>query len=287
MDPSILKAQITKYAPPDAQQILASAGVRDEHVFPVPVVLSTKPTLVGYYRLLLGLPQKTFYGTGTGMGQFKSMETRGLLTEVQKDRLPDFCEAMGQSLADLVRQISPMVTPRDVVELALLTIGSQFQGGQNNTIGKQAIEGVYLAIGEIVEGYTTARDSKRITVRNPLDHTFTITLAGDPDVRIEEVDGMTPVRKVAIEVKGGTDRSNAHNRAGEAEKSHQKAKGQGFPELWTIITQKGLDMKQLRIESPTTTVWFDTAQVLARLGPDWEDLKRRVTHQVGIPLPPT
>jgi len=46
---------------------------------------------------------------------------------------------------------------------------------------------------------------------------------------------------VAIEVKGGTDVSNAHNRAGEAEKSHTKAKGKGFRDFWTIISKKGLD----------------------------------------------
>ena len=33
--------------------------------------------LVGYYRLLLGVPQKTFYASGTGMSQFKSMEEDG------------------------------------------------------------------------------------------------------------------------------------------------------------------------------------------------------------------
>lgn len=82
VDPRVLKEQIAAYAPADAQQLLAVAGVRDEYIFPTPVVLEAKPTLVGYYRLLLALPQETFYGVGTGMGEFKSMETRGLLTRV-------------------------------------------------------------------------------------------------------------------------------------------------------------------------------------------------------------
>ena len=56
IDPNELKAQITHYVPADVQQILATAGIRDEHVFPVPIVLETAPYLVGYYRLLLGLP---------------------------------------------------------------------------------------------------------------------------------------------------------------------------------------------------------------------------------------
>jgi XcyI restriction endonuclease len=64
VDPNELKTQLMTYVPADVQQILAAAGVRDEHVFPTPIILETQPTLVGYYRLLLGVSQKSFYGTG-------------------------------------------------------------------------------------------------------------------------------------------------------------------------------------------------------------------------------
>ncbi|MGH9900388.1 MAG: XcyI family restriction endonuclease [Pyrinomonadaceae bacterium] len=100
IDPAKLKAQIIKYVPSDAQQILASAGIRDEHIFPVPIVLETAPTLVGYYRLLLGVPQKTFYGTGSGMGRFKSMEAKGSINDPQRENLDTFCEEMGGALAE-------------------------------------------------------------------------------------------------------------------------------------------------------------------------------------------
>jgi hypothetical protein len=72
-DPNTVKRQLSAYVPADVQKLLAAGGVQDEHVFPVPVVLEAKPTLIGYYRLLLGIPQKSFYGAGTGMGQFKNM----------------------------------------------------------------------------------------------------------------------------------------------------------------------------------------------------------------------
>ena len=58
--PRRLKTEIGKYVPQEAQRILAAAGIRDEHVFPTPLILKAKPTLVGYYRLLLGSPQKSF-----------------------------------------------------------------------------------------------------------------------------------------------------------------------------------------------------------------------------------
>jgi len=90
--------------------------------------------------------------------------------------------------------------------------------------------------------------------------------------------------KVAIEVKGGTDISNAHNRAGEAEKSHQKARKFGFPEFWTVISRQGLELQKLQSESPTTNHWFDVTEVLARKGTDWEDFRQRLAGAVGIPL---
>src|SRR5207253_3205214 len=105
INPKQLKEELTGFVPKDAQRILAKAGIRDEHVFPTPVILETAPTLVGYYRLLLGVPQKSFYGGGTGMGVFKSMEMRGTLTSRQQGALNDFCRAMCPALAELVRQL--------------------------------------------------------------------------------------------------------------------------------------------------------------------------------------
>src|SRR5260370_35505648 len=76
LDQKTVKEELAQYVPGDAQKILAAAGVRDEHVFPVPAVIEKKPSLVGYYRLLLGSPQKTFCAVPTGMGRFTSMASR-------------------------------------------------------------------------------------------------------------------------------------------------------------------------------------------------------------------
>jgi XcyI restriction endonuclease len=122
VDPDEVKRELSIYAPRDAQQILAGAGIRDEEVFPTPVVLKVKPTLVGYYRLLLGVPQKHFYATATGMGPFKVVEARGILSTRTELLLPQFCGAMSEGLAELVRRISPAVTQRDIDELPLLVV---------------------------------------------------------------------------------------------------------------------------------------------------------------------
>jgi hypothetical protein len=112
-----------------------------------------------------------------------------------------------------------------------------------------------------------------------------ITQATDPDIRIQEEFDQGKLRsKVAIEIKGGTDNSNVHNRAGEAEKSHQKAKNLGFLDFWTIISKTGVNLQKLKEESPTTNKWFDVAQVLARDGPDWEEFRSHFVDVTGIPI---
>lgn len=284
IDPSITKQQILAYVPADAQKILAAAGIRDEHVFPVPAILEKKPALIGYYRLLLGFSQKQFYRKGTGMGPFKGMETRDLFNPKKRPDIESFCVVMAGNLADLVRQISPAITARDVSELPLLTLGGQLYGSNNNAIGKQATLDVFLSVVEIVKQFIVSQDSNKIILNNASKRKVVIALSGDPDIRIqEEFDG--ELRNIlAIEIKGGTDVSNAHNRAGEAEKSHRKAKNQDFRDYWTIISLAGVDLSMLQQESPTTTSWFDVAQVLAREGPYWERFRSRFAGAVGIPL---
>jgi hypothetical protein len=281
LDQNQIKKELAQFVPGDVQQILAGAKIRDEYIFPVPLILQAKPSLIGYYRLLLA-PQKSFYDGATGMALFKSMEKTGSATAVQIANLPEFCAAMAVPLSELVRQI-PNISDRDVRELPLLTFGSQLQGANNTLIGKKAMEDVFLVISEIVAKYTVKKDSNKLGIINSAKRKVLITLSHDPDVRIEEqVEGGVQ-QTLAIEVKGGTDVSNAHNRAGEAEKSHVKAKRAGYPEFWTIISTKGLNLGKLKAGSPTTNHWFDIAEVLSRSGPGYESFKNRLVKAVGIP----
>lgn len=286
LDPNLIKEQLSLFVPADVQRILAKAGLRDEHVFPIPAVLEAKPSLVGYYRLLLGASQKAFYRSETGMGAFKSMEEFGTLNAAQLARLQDFCRAMVASLADLVRKI-PEMTDRDLRELPLLTFGAQLQGSHNTRIGENAMKDVFLAIADIVDKCIVERGTKKLVVKNSTGRIVTITRSSDPDVSVVENIGQQVHHKVAIEVKGGLDVSNVHNRAGEAEKSHLKAKAKQYKDFWTIISKKRMPMEKLRAESQTTTEWFDLGELLARKGPDWEDFRARVSGAVGIPLSDT
>jgi len=215
VDPAAVKLELTIHVPADVLMLLAATGMRDEHVFPVPSVLRHSPTLVGYYRLLLGASQKSFYSPATGLSRFRSMEVRGSLNAAQGAALPEFCTAMCQELAEMVRQIVPTITYRDLSELPLLTLGAQLQGANNKIIGREATDGVFLTIAEIVQPYVEERTSTTLLVRNASGRAVHIVLASDPDISlIEESDGVRR-NKVAIEIKGGTDKSNAFNRTGK------------------------------------------------------------------------
>lgn len=276
VDPAGVSEGLSQYAPAAARKILAAAGLRDEHVFPTPSILKAKPTLVGYYRLLLGSPRKTFYASATGMSQIQSMETRGTLTAEQEAILPAFCQEMGKVLGDLVAQLSPTVTRQDLLELPILTLGQQFQGGRNNTIGKEATDGVFRSINAYLDQLITSRAAGKITTGH-----CTIALGSDPDIRVEERTATGLIRKVAMEIKGGADTSNEHNRAGEAEKSHIHAAQAGYPERWTIIHMKGRDIAKIKSHSPSATAWFDAAEILAQQGPDWDDFCQRLSQEIG------
>lgn len=216
-DPGEIKRQLAAYVPTDVQRSLAAAGIRDEHIFPTPHLLEMQPSLIGYYRLLLGVPQKTSYGSGTGMSIFRRMEIAGTINDRQRAALPEFCATMAIALAELVRKTAPALTPRDVTELPLLILGSQFQGGNNNSIGQAAIKGVFLSIVEITKDMLTSQTATELRLTTPSGRSFVIALASDPDVSVREVLPDNVKNRLSIEVKGGADRSNIYNR-GESRK---------------------------------------------------------------------
>ncbi len=282
VDPTVVARELGGLAPAPARNVLAKAGVRDEHVFVTPAILRARPTTLGYYRLLLGVSKKAFYTAATGLSRFKAMEEKDLLREPLEAELPALCKAMNATIAELVTQLSPTVTRSDVEQLPLLTLGAQLDGGWRNGIGKAATADVFLAIRELVEPYITSETETTLVVENAAGRGVRVVLASDPDVAItEEFPAGADQLNVALEIKGGTDRSNAHNRAGEAEKSHQKVRN-AARDFWTIIAMKGVQKKQLATESPTTRRWYDVAEVLGRAGGDWERFKNDLKGAIGI-----
>lgn len=94
-----------------------------------------------------------------------------------------------------------------------------------------------------------------MVIENSSGRMVLVEFFSDPDVRITEKlpSAVRPI--VSIELKGGTDFSNIHNRLGEAEKSHQKARNRGFFEFWTVV-RVDIDETAAKQESPTTSRFF-------------------------------
>lgn len=286
VDPNVLSSEIQNYVPAQARQALQAAGIRDEHVFALPVVLKHQPTLLGYYRLLLGVSQKQFYHARTGMQLFKAMETENDIRPAALPRLGELCSCLNEAMAEMITGIDGGVTPADVEQLPLLMLGTQLDGSWRTQIGSRATKDVFAAIKDIIDAkgtsYKESEDGNSLTLLNSAGRKTTIALAADPDVVVVEEVGGVAFTKVAIEIKGGTDQSNAHNRAGEAEKSHLKALQGGAGDFWTIISIAGMDASVLRRESPTTRRWFDVTEIQRREGPAWNELGSAILMAVGI-----
>src|SRR5947209_6194558 len=76
LDLRTVNDQLDQLAPAGDLRQLASRGIRGEFVFALPAILTTKPNLLGYYRLLLGYSQKEFYQKSK-LARFERLESNG------------------------------------------------------------------------------------------------------------------------------------------------------------------------------------------------------------------
>lgn len=286
MNISDIDKQLATFVPGKDLSLLAQYGLRAELLFPVPIILEQNPYLLGYYRLLMGYSQKEFYGNdkGFGVGYFKSMEEKGKTSTTAAADISELCLAFSEVASELLRGIETLKPSRELLDdLALLTVGPQLRGGANNQRGTAGIVQVFEIIKNIV-GHTAinVRDNS-ILLENATGRKVFIEFAPDPDIIIREE--MTPNNFrniVAIEIKSGTDISNIHNRIGEAEKSHQKARRQGYTECWTVVNVTRLDMEKAKAESPSTDRFYSLVLLADGDSEEYLDFKQRVLSLTAI-----
>ncbi len=286
MNISMIDQELAEFVPPADLATMAHHGLRGELLFPVPAILTANPYLLGYYRLLMGYSQKEFYGSDKGfkVGYFKGMEAKGVISKTAAPDLSLLCSAFCASGSFMLTGLGHFNLNRGLLDsLTLLTVGPQLRGGANNKRGSDGIVLVFAIIKEIVDHAIVQIDSLAIELVNAAGRKVMIEFAADPDLIIREQISPGIFRElVAIEIKSGTDISNVHNRIGEAEKSHQKAKGRGFTECWTVHNVKRLDMKTAHKESPSTNRFYSLERLGERAGPEYEDFKTRVVSLTGI-----
>lgn len=284
VDASTLRDDLSRVAPPRGLALVQGTGVRDEEVFATPSLLRAAPGTLAYYRLLLGISQKAFYTGKSGLTPFKSMEGRQVVSSAADPMLDDLCVLLNEAMSDLLHALPIESLRRDVDQLPIMALGAQADGSWRTQIGSKATQQIFEAMKQIVrsQNHLFTETDVSITVVNNSQREVTLALAPDPDVVIRESFGTSSEYKAAIEIKGGTDYSNVHNRAGEAEKSHAKAIASGAGACWTIIDLRGVDMARLRSESTSTREWIDLTEVLKQNGPSWDRLGQITRSAMGI-----
>lgn len=283
-DITALDAELAVFVGSDRLKAVARFGLRGEVFYPVPILLRANPQLLGYYRLLYGFSQKKFYNRREApFRRFLAMEERGVIRAEQDDELPALCRGLIETASFLIDGLDQLDT-RVVHELQLLTVGPLFRGSRNTDLGKAAVGLVFNLIkGVIQPRYVEHIADQEIRLTNASGRTVRIKFSADPDIAVSEFTGETERRKVAIEVKGGTDVSNRLNRLGEAEKSHLKAQRKGFTEFWTIAAVSA-SWSEVQANSPTTTSFF-VLQAIAEIGtPGHEAFKEQLGSILGISL---
>ncbi|MCF6287574.1 MAG: XcyI family restriction endonuclease [Candidatus Hydrogenedentes bacterium] len=276
--------ELADTAPSDSLKALAGNGLRGELLFAVPCVLSKNPRLLGYYRMLLGHSKKLFYTSETGLAAFKRMEEGGTLSDATVSRLDELCRRLNESASTLMEGLGQKRLSKELLDdLTLLTLGPQLRGGENVKKGITAINTVFDVIHDIVREHANTTETNKIALTNAAGRKVTIQFSPDPDIVIrEEMSGGGYREIIAIEVKGGTDFSNIHNRIGEAEKSHQKACERGFVECWTVVNVPQMDTKMAHQESPSTDRFYNIEAISAGVGEEYTDFKNRIIGATGI-----
>lgn len=286
-----LDLELNQYVPTRRLRELAGLNLRGEVLYPVPYLLEVNPQLLSYYRLLLCFSDKEFYDD-TGLSMFRSME-KGRKHDRHLLHLPALCRALIQATEQLVDGLGlANITPRLLDNLQVMTIGAQLRGSRNNDIGRQARDKVRAVILDVLgkhrpvhpsdQPVTVSPDGKQIWLTNAAGRRISVNFGSDPDVTFHE--HMSPhetVNLLAIEIKGGKDRRNIHNRTGEAEKSHLTA-GHEYPEFWTIVNVRRFDEEKAREKSPSTNRFYVLWELATQDGPKYRDFVARIVSKTGI-----
>ncbi|MCP1381901.1 XcyI family restriction endonuclease [Runella salmonicolor] len=276
---SSIDAELNEYVPTDSLQKLASFSIRGEAIFPVPILLKENPFLLGYYRLLLGFSQKEFYSKGP-FGIFKLMEEKGKLSPKSSQLLNGLCVSLIASAAEFVVQFEEF-NLLIISELQILTVGPQLRGSINNEYGQIATQKTFGIIKDLVSKYILSSTPTSIKIKNDSGRIVTIKFSSDPDIEIIEELQSGSRGLISIEIKGGKDISNIHNRIGEAEKSHQKARQRGYFEFMTIISVD-IDYIALKSESPTTSHFFNLFKISDKNSFEYQRFKDIISSIISV-----
>ena len=178
----------------------------------------------------------------------------------------------------------PSLSEDTLRSLSLLTLGPQFRGSRNVNLGVAAVRTVFALIKAIVPERIRDEGPSHLEVISAADRVYRIEFSPDPDIAIRQVlDDGSCRNWIAIEIKGGTDFANVHNRLGEAEKSHQKARAQGFTQFWTVVNvATDIDASLWKQETPTTNELFYLDRVADTRSAEYTRFQEYLASELGL-----
>jgi hypothetical protein len=230
----------------DAQQLAISEkawarvihrGIKPVLVFAHPQILTTIPRVVGYYRMLALVSQKSMLRIGLGVASYE---------DGSSCPPAEVAEALAQRLnriiSDLV-EADAIVEPREFDLWRGMSAGSQAQGSWGNTKGDRA-EAVVKSllqrrIKEIGLVMSANNDGSHIQLRDGRR----LVLADEPDFAIYRGDRI----EAAVEIKGGIDTAGVLERIGAAIKSLSRAR-RDDPGSTTILIIQGVSLTQRALD---------------------------------------
>jgi len=206
--------------------------IKPHLIFCHPDLITFKPDLIAYYRLLSVFPQKGVQRLAFGIQELEERSRK----ELGKDRALQLAILFNETLSSLLDQ-NPGLSVEDLQLLAAMNFDTQVNGSWRNEIGKEgsrkvkelllnfflklkAVKEIELASGDKVKA-TEAKgisidEARAITLTNK--HRF--VFASEPDISVmNEADEL----ESAIEIKAGLDPAGALERYGAAKKSFDKA----------------------------------------------------------------
>ncbi|MCL6557955.1 MAG: XcyI family restriction endonuclease [Firmicutes bacterium] len=211
---------------------------------------------------------------------------KGENVAVSENEVQELCLTLIRAGEQLLNVVSSKdnITEDFFHELSLLTLGAQLDGSYRVIVGQNAVSIIRGLIVDIIkpknpDGFKERKNE--IELYNAAGRKVSVRFGSDPDILVSERSGSQQRHLLAIEVKGGGDPSNIHNRLGEAEKSHLKLTASGVPR-WTIVGVP-VDEQTARKRSPSTNRFYAISNLLIDGSQEYENFQRELISILGLP----
>lgn len=275
-DLDAVNTQLHRFVDPMALHQMACHGLRGEVCFAVPLLLQAAPPVVEYYRHFCGLSHRAVYGE-------MPKEAIPEINRVAARRLGPLCQKLCRAAQRIVSRLDDL-SLSTIHELQRRSLMREHHLLSQSEIDDLRADNLHELLKRLLSPFMHERTRTSLRIENAAGRPVFIEFASDPDVLFTEKQGSTTRLVLSIEVKGGADASNIHNRLGEAEKSHLKAKRRGCTDLWTL-TKVDVSREVAERASPTTTRFFNLTRILDRSTADFRDFREALCLRLGVPVP--